>query len=75
MCLSLPGKVEFIEGNKGRVSISGNIIDVNLQLLEDVEVNDYVLVHAGFALEKIDPDEAAYLLNLFEELGENFNQE
>jgi len=68
MCLSIPGKVLSIEGDKAFVSIQGNKVEVSLQLLDDVEVGDYVLVHVGFALEKICDEEAQEMLAVLKEL-------
>ncbi|NBC84031.1 MAG: HypC/HybG/HupF family hydrogenase formation chaperone [Bacteroidetes bacterium] len=68
MCLSIPGKVLAIRGDKADVSIQGNLVEVSLQLVEDVKVNDYVLVHVGFALEKINDSEATEMLKVLKEL-------
>lgn len=68
MCLSIPGKVLSIDGETALVSIQGNKVEVSLQLLEDVKVEDYVLVHVGFALEKINDEEAHEMLAVLKEL-------
>lgn len=68
MCLSIPGKVLSIKGEMADVSIQGNQVEVSLQLVEDVRVNDYVLVHVGFALEKIDETEAQEMLEMLKTL-------
>ncbi|RKX26329.1 MAG: hydrogenase assembly protein HupF [Candidatus Zixiibacteriota bacterium] len=64
MCLAVPGRVvEFTDNGPltraGRVSFGGIVRDVNLSTVPVAEVGDYVLVHAGFAISIIDPDEAA----------------
>jgi len=68
MCLSIPGKVLSIEGDKAQVAIQGNKVEVSLQLLEEVKVDDYVLVHVGFALETISDEEAQEMLAVLKEL-------
>ncbi len=59
MCLAVPAKIESIAGETGEVSIGGNRIKANLMLIDDPRVGDYVLVHAGFAIAKYSPEEAA----------------
>lgn len=68
MCLSIPGKVLSVKGENATVSIQGNKVEVSLQLVENVQVNDYVLVHVGFALEKIDEEEAREMLEILKTL-------
>ncbi len=70
MCLAVPGKVVSIEGDAsgiltGKVSFGGALRDVVLAYLPDVQVGEYVIVHAGFALSKVDEAEA---LQVFEYL-------
>jgi hydrogenase expression/formation protein HypC len=69
MCLGVPVKIESIEGQEAKVNLSGNILRISTSLLDDLKVGDYVLVHAGFALQKIDEDEAKKTLGLLKELG------
>jgi len=57
------------EGDMGVVELGGVRRRVSLQLLDDVEVGDYVIVHAGFAIEKLDEETARETLELFESLG------
>ncbi len=73
MCLSIPGKVLSIDGDKAIVSVGGTNYETSLQLLDDVKVGDYVLLHTGFAIEKIDEKEAEETLQLFKEM-ENMNK-
>jgi hydrogenase expression/formation protein HypC len=68
MCLGIPGKVIHIEGEQGKVSMQGNVLNVSFMLLEKIEVGDFVLVHTGFALEKLDQQEAEQTLALLDEL-------
>lgn len=65
MCLAVPGKIESIDENMGNVNIMGVIKKVNLQLIENPEIGDNVLVHVGFAIQKIDTKYYDYLLNIF----------
>lgn len=69
MCVAVPGKVVEIKGTAGKVDFGGNLLDVNLGLVA-AEVGDYVLVHAGCALEVVDEDRANELIKLFRELQE-----
>ena len=67
MCLSIPAKIISIDGDKAKASLGGTVIDIGLQLVEDVQVNDYVLIHTGFALQKISEEEAQATLKLINE--------
>ena len=78
MCLAIPGKVETITGDDaitrmGRVNFGGVIKEASLAYVPEARVGDYVIVHAGFALSKVDEAEAhkvfEYLQHM-EELGE-----
>lgn len=68
MCLSIPGKITEIQDRHAKVEIGGTIYTASLELLEDVRVGDYVLVHAGFAIQKLDEQEALETLSMFDEL-------
>ena len=67
MCLAVPGQVKKIEGLMATVDIAGVQRQVCLDLVEDVEEGDYVLVHVGFALEKIDERRALETQKFLEE--------
>jgi len=74
MCLAVPGKVmEILESPQGmamgKVSFGGIVKDVCLAYLPEVKVGDYVLVHVGFALSRIDEEEAQEVFRLLEEIG------
>ncbi|HQR50297.1 MAG TPA: HypC/HybG/HupF family hydrogenase formation chaperone [Methylophilaceae bacterium] len=70
MCLAIPVRVETLNGTESAiVNLVGVRKEISLALVDDVAVGDYVIVHVGFALQKIDPDEAAQTLKLFAELG------
>lgn len=75
MCLSIPGKVvsidESVPGLKmGKVNFAGVGKDVCLQWLDDVKIGDYVLVHVGFALNKVDEKEALSTMKMLKELSD-----
>ncbi len=69
MCLAMPAEVIAIEGETGRVNLGGIHKEVSLALVEDVDVGDYVLIHVGYALNKVSPEEAERTLALFAEAG------
>jgi hydrogenase expression/formation protein HypC len=72
MCLAIPGKVvEIVDeaGGIAKVEVGGVRRNVNVALLDAVRVGDYVLIHVGFALSKVDEHEATKTLRLLEELG------
>lgn len=70
MCLAIPARViAILPGGLARAEVGGIVKDVNLSLVDDVEVGDYVIVHVGFALSKLDPEEARATLALFAEAG------
>ena len=70
MCLSIPAKVESIEGDMAQVSVGGTKYNASLQMLDDVSVGDYVLIHTGFAIQKISEEEAKETLRVFEEFDD-----
>ena len=74
MCLAVPGKVLSIQGHDldrhGRVSFGGVLKDVSLACVPDANVGDHVIVHVGFAISKLDEQEALRLLEQLRELGE-----
>ncbi len=70
MCLSIPGKVISISEDKAIVSVGGTEYEASLQLLNDVQVDDYVLIHTGFAIQKISEEDALETLSIFEEFDE-----
>ena len=68
MCLAIPARVTSISGTKAKVEIGGNVRDADLSLLDDVQVGDYVMLHAGFAISKYEEEEARETLDLWSEL-------
>ena len=61
-------KIESIEGATAKVSASGSTIAANVMLLDDPMIGEYVLVHAGFAIKKIDEQEAAETIDALNKL-------
>ena len=80
MCLAIPGKVVEIvdaENHLAKVEIGGVRRVVNIGMLDNIVLDDYVLIHVGFAMSKIDEKEAHETLQLLQELGsyqEEFEQ-
>ena len=68
MCLAVPVKVLRIEGLTAVVELGGLARQASIMLVPDVQVDDYVLLHAGFAIQKLDEKEAEETLALFNEL-------
>ncbi len=68
MCMAIPMKVTEISGADGKCELSGVSRSVRFDLVPSVKIGDYVLVHAGFAIETIDEDEAQRTLELFKEM-------
>ncbi|MFN3346388.1 MAG: HypC/HybG/HupF family hydrogenase formation chaperone [Candidatus Bipolaricaulaceae bacterium] len=75
MCLAIPVRVVAVEGSVATVDLGGSRAKARLDTLgEPVQVGDYLLVHAGFAIRRLDPQDAEETLRLFQEilaLGEN----
>ncbi len=72
MCLAIPGKiVEFVdmENHIAKVEIGGVKRNINIGMLDGTRLGDYVLVHVGFAMSKVDEREAEETLRLLQELG------
>jgi hydrogenase expression/formation protein HypC len=70
MCLAIPARVvEIAAIDQAIVDLGGVKKDVSLALVEGVEVGDYVIVHVGYALTRLDPEEAAKTLALMAEAG------
>jgi len=78
MCLAIPGKIESISGDEpmmrvGRINFGGVFKEASLAYVPEAKVGDYVIVHVGFALSRVDEDEAQKVfeyLKQMDELGE-----
>lgn len=70
MCLAIPAKViEMREGDNAIISVEGVKKEISLALVADVKIGDFVLVHVGYALNKISPEEAEKTLKLMAEIS------
>ncbi|NIA09495.1 MAG: HypC/HybG/HupF family hydrogenase formation chaperone [Nitrospiraceae bacterium] len=71
MCLSIPAKIEKIYDETALCSVGGSTYEANLQLLahEQVREGDYVLIHTGFAIQKLDEEDAKASLDAFAEFS------
>ncbi|MBN2654774.1 MAG: HypC/HybG/HupF family hydrogenase formation chaperone [Nitrospirae bacterium] len=76
MCLAVPSKIVKIDGLNATVDVYGARKEINLILMpEQPEVGEYVLVHAGFAIQKIDEQAAKETLALFDEIAEKMDED
>jgi hydrogenase expression/formation protein HypC len=78
MCLAIPAQIVEVvdtEGGLAKAEISGVRRAVSVALCPEAEVGDWVLVHVGFALERIDEQQARETLELLEQMGEAYEQE
>lgn len=66
MCLAIPMKIKSINGELAQVETGKLVRTVNIQMLSKVKAGDYVLVHAGFAIEKVNPQKAKETLKFIE---------
>ncbi len=72
MCLALPARVvELLSGQRVVVDLGGVRKEVSIDLVDDAQVDDYVIIHVGYAIGKIDPEEAQRTLALFAELAQS----
>ena len=71
MCLAIPAKVISVDGLTARVTIDDVEYNASLLLLNDVNPGDFIMLHAGFAIDKVDPEEAAQTLQLLLEMEKN----
>ncbi len=68
MCLGIPGRIIEIKGLTAKVDVAGAKKDASLKLLKNAKVGEYVIIHAGFAIEKVDEEKARETLSLIEEI-------
>ncbi len=69
MCLGIPMKVIKINDGLGIVELGGVRREISLQLVEDIKIGDYVIIHAGFAIQKLNEEEAEETLSLLREIA------
>jgi hydrogenase expression/formation protein HypC len=75
MCLAIPGKIESITGNDplsrmGRINFGGILKEASLAYVPEANVGNYVIVHAGFALSRVDEDEAQKVFEYLKQMEE-----
>jgi hydrogenase expression/formation protein HypC len=68
MCLAIPARVVAVKGNTATVDFGGVTRSISIALLESVAVDDYVIVHTGYAIQKMDREEAEKTLELWREI-------
>jgi len=69
MCLAIPAKVLSVDGPLARVIIGDTEYNASLMLLDDVKAGDYIMLHAGFAIQKVDEEEARETIRLLNEVA------
>ena len=75
MCLAVPAKIKSINSDSATVEISGVSYEANLMLTPEAKVGDYVILHAGFAIQILDQQDAEETLQLFEDIEKATKQE
>jgi hydrogenase expression/formation protein HypC len=78
MCLAIPGQVKEVvdpANALARVDVAGVLRNVNVGLLDGAEPGEWVLIHVGFAMSKVDEEEAHATLRLLQQMGEAYEQE
>jgi hydrogenase expression/formation protein HypC len=70
MCLAIPAKILSIDGDKAMIELGGTQREASLMLLEGASVGDWVIVHAGFAIEKLTEEDARQTFELLREIME-----
>ena len=71
MCLAIPARItELLDNDMGLAEVGGVNKEVNLSLIDEPRIGDYVVIHVGFALNRLDPEEAAETLRMFKEMEE-----
>jgi hydrogenase expression/formation protein HypC len=73
MCLAIPSKITHIENEMATIDVDGVQRQASLLLLADAQVGDYVIVHAGFAIQKIDEAAAQDTLKLLREAADHYD--
>jgi hydrogenase expression/formation protein HypC len=70
MCLGIPAQVMELAESVAVVEVGGVRREVSVELIDDVATGDWVIIHAGFAIQKLDPEEAEKTLHLFKEIAD-----
>lgn len=74
MCLAIPMKILKIDGEEAIVELDGFQKEINISLMEEAAVGDYVMVHAGFAIQKVDPEDAAATIEILREYQQKMEE-
>ena len=74
MCLSIPARIVSIDGSMAEVDAGGAIFKAGLHIVENAKVGDYILLHAGFAIQIISDKEAAETLKILEEMNNSLKE-
>jgi len=73
MCLSIPAIILSISGNMAEVSTGGSVFKASIQMIQDARPGDYILLHAGFAIQKISEEQALETLRIIDEMNDSLN--
>ena len=68
MCLAVPARIIALDGTRATVEVQGNRFEADVSLVPEVTLDDYVLVHAGFAIQRYDVEDAKELLKIYEDM-------
>jgi len=68
MCLAVPARITSIEGKRATVDMAGVVREASIMMLPDAKIGDYVIIHAGYAIERLDEDEALRTIELFKQM-------
>lgn len=74
MCLGVPGRIIKIKGRMCTIDLMGVERDISIEFLKDAKIGDYIIMHAGCAIQKLDEEEALKTIELFKELEEIANE-
>jgi hydrogenase expression/formation protein HypC len=69
MCLSVPAKVLSVDGDMAEVSVGGAVFRAGVQMVEDVRPGEYILLHAGFAIGRMNEEEALETIRILDEMN------
>ena len=72
MCLSTPARVVEIDGNMAKADVGGMLKEISIDLCPDIALGEYALIHAGFAIQKVDEEEARETLDLLRKLADPY---
>jgi hydrogenase expression/formation protein HypC len=69
MCLAVPGEVKKIDGEWAECTIGGTTFRARCDLVPDIELGDYAIIHAGFVIQRLDEEEARETLSLLDQIA------